>query len=212
MNERISITSPEVLQLSSGDAVCYGGDQEWYATRRQRMSGCGPTTTSNLIWYLCATRPDVCGGLFDPCDCRRTEMLRLMETMWYYVKPGMHGVNRPSLLADGAVRYAAVRGVSLNARVLDVPEDPSLRPSPARTLAFLCEAFADDLPVAFLNLSNGALQNLDNWHWVTLIAADSTLHAEMYDQSARTIIDVKQWLDTTTKGGAFVVLSPTVDA
>lgn len=112
------------------------------------------------------------------------------------------------MLADGAVRYGTDRGVMLKAWVLEISEDTSKRPSTDEVLEFLTNAFSNDLPVAFLNLSNGTVKNLDNWHWVTLISTDSELQVEMYDQSRRQLVDLKQWLVSTTKGGALVVIEP----
>ena len=57
-----------------------------------------------------------------------------------------------------------------------------------------------------MNLSNGAVRNLDNWHWVTLVSVNGELRAEMYDQGRRQLIDIGLWLSTTTGGGAFVAL------
>jgi len=174
------------------------------------MAGCGPTTTSNLFWYLTKSRPEVCGNLYTIVNNDRTEMLELMEQVWEYVKPGMKGVNKSSMLTEGAIQYGRDKNVALDVRVLEVPEEISNRPSENEVLKFLSIAFSEDLPVAFLNLSNGAVENLDNWHWVTLISTNMKLQAEMYDQSMLQIIDVKKWLTTTTKCGSFVVVVPMI--
>lgn len=205
---RAAIASPHYLHLQDGDQISYGAHQLWYRTLMGRMGGCGPTAAANLLWYLAATRPDACGPLFDSRPLTRPRMLELMDALWRYITPGMRGVDKASTLTDGAIRYGADRGVALGARVLDIPADSGLRPTGDSVWAFLRDAFGCDLPIAFLNLSNGRVKNLDNWHWVTLVSADSSLQAEMYDQSRRQSIDLDLWLSSTKGGGAFVALEP----
>ena len=205
---RPAIRTPEYLQVKETFKTSYGAHQIWYSTWIKRMSGCGPTAASNLLWYLCASRPEWCGALFDDDGTTQAGMLKLMETVWRYVTPGMRGVNRASMLADGSVRYGREHGTSLKADTLEIPEAASGRPDQRTVYEFLAGAFTRNLPVAFLNLSNGAVRNLDNWHWVTLISVDESLQAEMYDQGRRQMIDVALWLKTTTGGGAFVTIEP----
>lgn len=208
--ERVGLRNPKQLRIASGNAISFGARQTWYPGWLQRMGGCGPTTASNLIWYLAATRPRTSGRLFDGDGTRRADMEQLMGSMYEYIRPGMRGVDKASTFVDGALRYATRRGVALDARVLEVPAEYNLRPDADRVQAFLAAAFADDLPVAFLNLSNGALSNLDAWHWVTLVAIDGNMLAEMYDQGHRQIIDIGLWLGSTSYGGAFIALEPTL--
>lgn len=203
---QISIKSPELLQIRDGMGISYGAHQIWYRGWIKRMSGCGPTAASNLLWYLCASRPERCRDLFAGDAAERSEMLRLMEAVWHYVTPGMRGVDRPAMLADGGVRYGQKSGVTLRSDILEISALKSERPDKKKVSVFLAEAFARDLPVAFLNLSNGTVRNLDNWHGVTLVSVDQKLQAEMYDQGRRQIIDVALWLETTTGGGAFITI------
>lgn len=133
-------------------------------------------------------------------------MIFLMNKVWHYVTPGMRGLNKSSMFTDGVVRFGQDRGVNISTRTLEIPADKALRPSQAHVLEFLTSAFRNDQPVAFLNLSNGQVKNLDNWHWVTLVSTDEDLNTEMYDDSGFEIIDVALWLETTTGGGAFVII------
>lgn len=203
-----SIRYPERLHIHKGSAISYGAHQIWYPGWIQRMSGCGPTAASNLLWYLAATRPANCGGLYDGDGTSYAGMLRLMEEVWNYVKPGVRGVDRPSIFIDGAIGFGLKHEIALKARLLEVPQGEKERPGMETVLEFLTLAFLDNLPVAFLNLSNGAVRNLDNWHWVTLVSTDRDLKAQMYDQGRKQIIDVNLWLSTTAGGGAFVALEP----
>lgn len=203
---RVSVTHPELLHIWGENTLSYGATQLWYSVFWRRRAGCGPTAASNLIWYLAATQPGKYGCLYDG-DCRnRHEMIFLMNKVWHYVTPGMRGLNKSSMFTDGVVRFAKDRGINVTCRTLEVLSDSSLRPSPEQVLDFLVSAFRNDQPVAFLNLSNGQVKNLDNWHWVTLVSTDENLRAEMYDDSGCELIDVALWLETTTGGGAFVVI------
>lgn len=209
--QKMAICNPELLFIKNGMRISYGADQNWYSSWIRRMGGCGPTAASNLLWYLAVTRPSRCGNFFDGDGTQRKDMLRLMDRVWQYVTPGMRGVDKASMLAGGGKRFAADCGAKIEARILEIPSDSRKRPTEETVLGFLSNAFYDNLPVAFLNLSNGALTNLDTWHWVTLVAVDDELQAEMYDQGRRQSIDLSLWLRTTNKGGAFVALDPVIE-
>jgi len=203
---RISIAQPQLLHIKGNGTLSYGATQLWYSVFWRRRAGCGPTCASNLLWYLAATCPEKYRCLYDG-DCRnRHEMIFLMNKVWHYVTPGMRGLNKSSMFTDGVTLFGKDRGVNISCRVLEVSADSSLRPSQDQVLEFLTAAFEDDLPVAFLNLSNGQVKNLDNWHWVTLVSTDENLQAEMYDDSGCELVDVALWLETTTGGGAFVAI------
>ena len=95
----------------------------------------------------------------------------------------------------------------ISPKVLQVSHIASDRPDIATVQSFLEEAFADNSPVAFLNLCNGSLHNLDRWHWVTLVSLDkNTSSATMCDQGVKNDIDLELWLRTNTLGGGFVEL------
>lgn len=205
----VSIAQADLLHICD-PAPGYGADQEWYGTEWQRKSGCGPTSCAHLLWYLSRTRLG-CGALCPYDGFNRAGFVRLMEDVWQYITPGRMGVNSTSIFTRGAVRYAQDRGLHLHCRVLNIPLLQGDRPEFTQVAEFLECAFEDDLPVAFLNLSNGTLTNLENWHWVTLVAASGG-KAMMYDACERTEIDLETWLRTTRLGGGFVALEPDVTA
>ena len=205
---QITLRTPQLLQIRHGAGFTYGASQEWFKNLWQQRAGCGPTACAQLLWYLSRTRPG-CRALCPYDGARREGFVSLMEEVWEYVTPGRHGVNTTSILTQGAVRFGERRGVALDCRVLEVPGKLHQRPPAEKLSAFIAGALADDLPVAFLNLSNGTLQNLDSWHWVTLVSYDteSTL-ARMYDQGGQESLDMEMWLRTTTLGGGLVALEP----
>lgn len=202
----VSIQSPKLLHIQKSQAISYGAHQAWYLKWKMRKAGCGPTAASNLLWYLVATRPEKAGALYDGNGSRHDGMLTLMEDVCKHIKPGLLGVNKASMFTSGAIRFGEERGVSLSPRVLEVPAEKQKRPNADEVRVFLTCALGDNLPVAFLNLSNGGVHNLEAWHWVTLVSLDGNLQAEIYDQGRRQNIDIDLWLSATSLGGAFVAL------
>jgi hypothetical protein len=206
MPEQFALLSPQLLHLTdSAGRLYYGARQTWYEDPWQKKAGCGPTAAAHLAWYLAHTRPG-CRQLVAEERGGQAGFLALMQAMWLYVTPGMMGVNSTDLFTEGFKRYAQSRGAAISARVLPVPP-LAQRPSAEHLASFLKEALGDDFPVAFLNLSNGQLQNLDNWHWVTLVAFEpATFAATMYDDGRQGTLDMRLWLKTTLLGGGLVAM------
>lgn len=212
MTGYIALNNLKFLEITDGEGkLYYGADQSWFREPFQKKAGCGPTSAAHLIRYL-ARAHGGCSALCENTDktvSAREEFLSLMQNLWSYITPGPMGVNKTGIFAKGAERYGVDRGVPLAARTLPVPTLPSLRPSPGQMASFLAAALEKDMPVAFLNLSNGSLANLDSWHWVTLVAfSPDSFGALMYDNGSRREINLKEWLHTTLLGGGFVFLSP----
>lgn len=207
MIESVSIRQPQLLLLKIEEQTFFGGRQSWYPTRYSRKRGCGPTTASNLFWYLGHTRPE-CEALLPAKKTVKARMTELMYRVYSFVKPSLAGIYRPDRFAWGASQYGAACGVYLRARVLPVALWKSRRPDADVLRDFLFSAFEQDLPVAFLSRSNGKTDRLNHWHWVTLVGVDASLQAQMYDQADCGTVDLKHWLEHTLLGGAFVVLQP----
>lgn len=204
----LQLQNPSLLQIENMDNLCWGANQEWYPTDWQQKAGCGPTACSHLLWYLARTRPGY-SSLCPDNGNNKDAFLQLMEAVWPFVTPGNKGVNKTSMLADGGIAYAQTKDIALASTVLNIPPMPLHRPQPAVLNLFLQKTLGRNLPVAFLNLSNGALQNLDAWHWVTLIEANTqTLMGTMLDAEKKQEIDLGLWLQTSKLGGGFVALHP----
>lgn len=208
MNQYIEIKHPEYLIIQDDKRSYYGAKQTWYKTFIKRLSGCGPTSASNVLWYIQKTRTDNFANIYLNNANNKKEMLDFMNEIWTYITPGTKGVNNPDIFTKGIEHFASDHQIKLKTNVLNVGQEVGMRPTKAQVLAFLTEAICNDLAIAFLNLSNGSVKNLDNWHWVTLVGIDQNLQATMFDQGLRQVIDLDLWLDTTTLGGAFVVVMP----
>ncbi|MGI6098366.1 MAG: hypothetical protein GX174_07760 [Lentisphaerae bacterium] len=185
-----------------------GHNQEWYRTPWQRLSGCGPTTASNIFRYLAPALPPDAARAARP---GRTDALAFMEDVWETVTPTRCGIDTTQRFHTTAMAYAAAQGWPLDSRVCDIPPEQQQRPPRSTVYAFLDGALAQDLPVAFLNLCNGDEANLDEWHWVTIITltrddSGQTLLADVLDGGTVKRIDIGKWYATTTRGGGFVTL------
>jgi hypothetical protein len=77
--------------------------------------------------------------------------------------------------------------------------------------AFIRQGLMLDCPVAFLNLSNGSLNNLDSWHWVAITklqaGQDADLLATIADSGERKVINLSEWYRSSWLGGAAVWFS-----
>jgi len=83
-------------------------------------------------------------------------------------------------------------------------------------LSFLEGGLIKDAPIAFLNLCNGQVKNLDPWHWVTIISLEyaengKSASIKILDEGLIKKIDLALWYDTTTLGGGFVYFTALQD-
>ena len=193
---RVALDKPEKMNITDPDGkVCVGGSQRWYKSFWRRMSGCGPVAAANLIWYKLATH-----GI-------RSQYIELMERMFTYVTPGIHGVNTSAIFTEGIMRYSADMKMQYSAEVLEIPKNKSSRPGIGTACGFITAALQADSPLAFLNLSSGSVKSIDSWHWVTITAFDAdTMHTEICDYGKQTSADISEWMETSKLGGALVYL------
>jgi hypothetical protein len=182
----------------------YGNDQEWYESKWQRLSGCGPTTVANIIYYFNKTNPNIILNNFNPT---KKDSLLLMDEIWKYVTPSMGGVSSTGMLCKGVLKYIREKELNIGLDVIDIPKKRLLRPEFQKLIEFLAAALDKDMPVAFLNLHNGKVKELDSWHWVTIISLEydeSQAHADILDEGMIKKIDLAEWFNTTAIGGGFV--------
>ncbi|HOT78178.1 MAG TPA: hypothetical protein PK467_20485 [Candidatus Wallbacteria bacterium] len=206
---KASILKTDLMKIheDGSQTVFYGCDQEWFPTEWQRISGCGPTAVATIIIYLSRTR-DIFGMQADFGE--KSKCLELMEDIWKYVTPiPGRGVNTTGMLYEGTTNYAKSKGLKIDYRFCDIPPNKKRRPKLAEVIEFIKSSLDADLPVAFLNLSNGGEENLKCWHWVTIISLeyednDGKASTKILDDGIIKIIDLALWYDTTTAGGGFV--------
>lgn len=194
-----------VFRVHDGsEEATHGYSQGWYPTDWQRTAGCGPTAACNILLYLSRD------GSETPSrgPITRSGSLEAMEEAWRHVTPGEHGIPTARMLSEGILQYAGAKGIDILAHLMDIPQDAALRPAFSEVLGFIATALRSDVPVAFLNLCNGEVCNLDRWHWVTILSLDYQEDGTfavvcVLDEGRLKDIDLRLWYDTTDRGGGF---------
>lgn len=210
-----TLTHPDHLLLTGPQGESYwGGNQDWYQDVWQRRAGCGPTTAAVLLSYLSRAHPGL-AALAPTGQATQAAFLAYMEELWPYVTPGARGLDKAESLTLGCRSFALSRGCLLSQAILEIPaKEKGPRPTLRQCRDFVAAALQADCPVAFLNYSNGALKNLDSWHWVPLTAmteAEGILLCTVLDEGEEKVIDLALWLETSTLGGALAALFPEPD-
>ncbi len=171
----VSIVNSELLTITDAQThrSFFGGAQEWYSFEWARRAGCGPTCAANLTAYLALTKPAL-RSLYSGEHMNRDEFLHHMDEVYSFVKPGPGGLHRVESFSEGVVAFAASRGVLLTPHVFAVTSNRSSdRPPVPDLMAFVQAGLNADCPLAFLNLSRGRVKNLQSWHWISIISAES---------------------------------------
>ena len=207
------IHHPEALRHpdeEGSEPAVSGCDQNLYRSSFQQQAGCGPCTATNLLDYAMQQCMPGVHAL------RLPAFIEMMHQVWHYVTPGLLGVHRARPLADGIDRYAAEHNLPFHAVRLDFPACRAKRPSMDVVTRFLSDGLNGDSPVAFLNRSNGKLEDLENWHWVTITAifrdSGGELQAEIANYGDLSRIALGTWLRKTGLGGGFVYCRRTLSS
>ncbi len=204
-----SIKHPEAFIIKDNTGrESFGGNQAWYPKYWSRQSGCGPTSAANIMAYLAETREEY-AKLYEQKSRLKEEFLRHMELLFHYVKPGPMGVNHVDKYIDGIHQYAKLRGLSLKTNLLSV-EKETIHKRTRRELAdFVQKAMEQDAPIAFLNLSRGEENHLQNWHWITItsVQIDEThIWAIASDEGEKRKFDLLLWYLTTGMHGGLIYI------
>lgn len=198
------------LEILDGQgALHYGANQEWYGQFWRRKAGCGPTTAAVQMAFLAHTRPSL-KRLCALETLEKNPFISYMNNVWEYVTPGPQGLNTIEKYSVGVRDFAQAHGTVVFPRTFGVPSNMLQCPEFRFCLAFLQEGLRSGCPVAFLNLHNGRVNNLDRWHWVLLTGLrtdGASAMATMADAGKKVEIDLRLWYDTTKGGGGFVYLS-----
>lgn len=191
--------------------IYFGGNQEWYKKKWRRLSGCGPTVVSNIIYYMNNWN---LGLEQNDTPFIKNDFIIIMEDVWKYVTPTLGGIPSTSYLMKGIIKYRNAKKLSFELAYLDIPKKKERGPGFKQILMFLEEALHNNTPVAFLNLNNGEEKQLDPWHWVTIVTLDyeedgSYASVEILDEGIIKNVNLLNWFKTTTLGGGFVSFHPT---
>ena len=204
----VSLSNPNLFSILNEitQKACYGYHQECYTTEWQRLSGCGPSAATNILSYLTRTRSilELEQSFNDKKNC-----VQIMEEVWEYVTPTTEGIPNTKMFYEDVLSYTNSKGLNVEYDLCDMPEDKANRPKLNKLINFLEGALLKDAPIAFLNLCNGGVKNLDPWHWVTIISLEysedgNNVFVNILDEGEIKKIDFKLWYNTTILGGGFV--------
>ncbi|MDD3360888.1 MAG: hypothetical protein PHW34_04360 [Hespellia sp.] len=205
MNQIISLSDINLFKVQdrlSGGIYC-GSDQEWYPSKRKKLTGCGPSTAANLLLYDNRRK----GMSSESCD--KKCLLTLMEEVWKFVTPEANGIPSTKLFIDGLKMYAKKKKRIYSYFSLDIPKNKEERQKISEVVEFIASGIQQDRPVAFLNLCNGKEQHLERWHWVTIYSLEyntniNNVWAYICDEGESKKINLSLWLRTSTMGGGFL--------
>ena len=183
-------------------SVSHGANQDWFPGPFQRRAGCGPTTASQIFCYLARRGPEL-ASLCTPLPAGQAAFTEHMCRVWQFVTPRSHGLNRPEYMVEDMAAYGAAQGAALAPTMFAFPSARTKRPPWEQLRRFVAESLAADCPVAFLNLDNGKIKELDRWHWVTIVGLEED-RAVLVDNGRSFAIDLKLWYATTRTRGGFV--------
>lgn len=204
----ITIKNPEYLNIKDENLqqIYFGGNQAWYTKAWSRKAGCGPTCAANITAYL-AQRKEEYKKLYSEKNMDKKEFSMHMEKLFQYVTPGAMGVNSVTKFTDGLKQYLKEKEISLIPKVLSVdPSSQKVRDA-EELRAFVEGGLSADSPIAFLNLSKGAVCCLQGWHWITITGARTegdTLIAEASDEGKKIEFDLRLWYLTTKMHGGLI--------
>lgn len=191
---RKELVCPHILK--DGIIIGYGGNQEWFPGEFQRLAGCGSVTGSNMA-AIYAAMDETMGTLYDPDGdaWEYGQYLKLMETMYHYMRPGFMGYPLIRRFAKDFCKYAKDRGILLKDKRLFLPKEKG------ESLEFILESINHNHPVAFLILRHPAKEfREDNWHWVTITGYDEEKHQLIWSNCGeREEIDWSLLFDSNVK-------------
>lgn len=203
-----SLKNPETVFLinDNSEMRCYGCEQEWYNSDWQRRSGCGPTTACNLLLYLEFTR---LSNKQDRIPISKEQGMARMQESWTYVTPTDEGIPTTKVFCEKFFNYAKANHLNVACHSININKENQRCSEFEDVVKFIEAAMLNDSPVAFLNLCNGKVNNLEGWHWVTIISLEYDMnetkaYISILDEGLIKKVDLKLWCDTTILGGGFV--------
>ena len=122
-----------------------------------------------------------------------------MQELWNYITPGMRGVDTVSKYKDGYDKYLKTSNLELSKSKILILEDSSID----EVEDYLVEAINSDYPVAFLNLNNGSENQIDSWHWTTIVSIekeDSDIYVNVCDEGLLKKVNLSNWIKTSNNG------------
>ena len=199
------LSHPEYMWINRDGGTLYGCNQDWYLIAWRRRAGCGPVAATNILLYL---RKKYGLERIPYKNDSLDDILVAMNDVYLYVRPKRRGLHTVKKFVRGMCKFGRSYGLGFWYQYIIVPPQAEKRPDLEKVVCFIKEALNNDVPVAFLNLDAGDVEDqLNGWHWVTVVAMDESREREYtlyyYDQSKKLQVDLGRWLSTTASGGGF---------
>jgi len=210
----IEIRRPELFYVANEKGIkVYGSNQNWYPKGEFYPKGaCGPAVASDILAYILRSRLDLYArakvsgldGLAETGANDKAGYIGFMKKVYRYFKPSVIGLHYPWFV-KGMARIAEERGLPVSVTRLRVPARRSGRPAFEKAAEYIRSSLAADIPVAFLTVSAGGIENLYTWHWMSVIGLDEDgKRIKTLSNTRMSWADLGSWLDRSRLGGAFV--------
>jgi len=143
----------------------YGGSQDWFPNKFNRLSGCGPVAAANITAYLSGQFPEKYSKLYPYKGIiNKKDFIAHMVEIRKHVKPGIFGLTSVKQFVDNVLAFSKGKDVSLVPHIL---EDNAA--SMQGAISFISTALAQRLPVAILVLKHPIKEFKEyTWHWMTI--------------------------------------------
>ncbi len=155
----------------------YGGSQNWFPKKFNKLSGCGPVAAANITAYLSQTFPNKYAALY-PYNgiVTKKDFINHMVEIRKYVKPGIFGLTSVDKFSDNVLTFSKTRGVSLVPHILDGNTN-----SIEEAINFISGALSQKLPVAILVLKHPIKEFKEyTWHWMTITGLRQNTENSIY--------------------------------
>lgn len=176
----------------------YGGSQNWFPKKFNKLSGCGPVAAANITAYSAQMFPNKYGNLYPYKGIiNKDDFIEHMIEIRKYVKPGIFGLTSVKQFSDNVLAFAKQKDVSLTPHILDYNAN-----SIDEAVNFILEALSQRLPVALLVLKHPIKEFKEyTWHWMTITGLELNLKDNIYYISVSTYGEHREInLDTLWNG------------
>ena len=206
MND-VSVKHPEWLDIDVNGTISHGYDQEWFDDEWQRLSGCGPTSATQVLSYS-----EFRDGLLDvSTTANHTLALERMNVVWNYVKPRFGGgVYKTQWMERGLSRLFDDKNLPYEVHMLNVSPFSASRVEVEAAAQFIHDALSQDVPVAFLNRHKGKEPALYTWHWVPIYKMfmdGDDIRCGIFDEGEIRDFSLVHWLQDSILGGGFCYIT-----
>ncbi|MGV8980715.1 hypothetical protein [Clostridium sp.] len=157
----------EEIQFNIADSEIsyYGGSQNWFPKKFNKLSGCGPVAAANITAYLSQTFSAKYNTLYPykGIVSKKDFILHMVEIR-KYVKPGIFGLTSVDQFSDSVLAFSSDRGVSLTSHIL-ADNASSIQDA----INFIAQALTQKIPIAILVLKHRIKEFKEYaWHWMTI--------------------------------------------